>query len=83
MMTADDRHVTGGVDTHGDVHVAAVFDSATGRRLDVAEFGADTAGYVELHDWRCTFGVSTPSVSSRPAPGVLVSPDRCERLVSW
>lgn len=57
MMTADDRHVTGGIDTHGDVHVAAVLDSATGRRLDVAEFGADTAGYAELHDWLATFGV--------------------------
>ncbi len=57
MMTADDRHVTGGVDTHGDVHVAAVLDSTTGRRLDVAEFGANTAGYTELHDWLCTFGV--------------------------
>ena len=40
MMTADDRHVTGGVDTHGEIHVAAVLDSATARRLAVAEFRA-------------------------------------------
>ena len=29
MMTAEDRHVTGGVDTHGEVHVAAVLESGT------------------------------------------------------
>ena len=51
MMTADDRHVTGGVDTHGEIHVAAVLDSATARRLAVAEFRADTAGYVALREW--------------------------------
>ena len=33
MMTSTDRRVTGGVDTHDDVHVAAVLDSATGRQL--------------------------------------------------
>ncbi len=57
MMTAQDRHVTGGVDTHADVHVAAVFDSVTARSLAVAEFPADTAGYVLLHGWLASFGV--------------------------
>jgi hypothetical protein len=35
MMTADIGRVTGGVDTHGDVHVAAVLDTNTGRRLGI------------------------------------------------
>ena len=34
-MSEDDRIVFGGVDTHRDVHVAAVVD-ATGRVLDTA-----------------------------------------------
>ncbi|MGB3056506.1 MAG: transposase, partial [Acidimicrobiales bacterium] len=56
MMTAEDRHVTGGVDTHGEVHVAAVLESGTARRLAVAEFPADTAGYVALREWMSGFG---------------------------
>ena len=32
MMTPEDRHVTGGLDTRGDVHVAAL-DLATGHLL--------------------------------------------------
>ena len=42
--------VIGGVDTHKDQHVIAVLDQV-GRLLDVAEFGATTAGYRELHAW--------------------------------
>lgn len=48
MMTAEPRRVTGGVDTHADVHVAAVLDSATGRLLGVESFPAETAGYAAL-----------------------------------
>lgn len=36
MMTPPDREVTCGVDTHGDVHVVAVLDSALGRLLGTA-----------------------------------------------
>lgn len=57
MMTADARHVTGGVDTHADVHVAAVLDSITGRRLAVESFAADTAGYKALLEWVGSHGV--------------------------
>lgn len=57
MMTAQARHVTGGVDTHGKVHVAAVLDSVTARRLAVSEFSADAAGYVALREWMMGFGV--------------------------
>lgn len=57
MMTSPDRRVTGGVDTHDDVHVAAVLDSATGRQLDTASFPTTPAGYAALLAWTQTHGV--------------------------
>lgn len=60
MMTSKTRRVTGGVDTHGDVHVAVAVDSASHRRLGVEAFPATTAGYVELHAWLCSFGELDP-----------------------
>jgi transposase len=51
MMTPPDSEVTGGVDTHGDVHVAAVLDSATGRLLGTASFDTTPAGYTVLLEW--------------------------------
>jgi transposase len=56
MMTSPDRRVTGGVDTHDDVHVAAVLDSATGRELDTRSFPTTVAGYAGLHAWIQTHG---------------------------
>ncbi len=49
------RPVTGGVDTHLDVHVAAAID-ANGGVLGVESFATTTAGFVELHDWFAGFG---------------------------
>src|SRR5438552_2057035 len=49
------RPVTGGVDTHLDVHVAAAVD-ASGGVFGVAPFATTTAGFVELHAWLATFG---------------------------
>ena len=40
--------VTGGVDTHKDIHVAAALDQI-GRLLEIAEFPATAAGYDQLH----------------------------------
>ncbi len=57
MMTSTDRRVTGGVDTHDDVHVAAVLDSATGRELAVGSFPTTPAGYAALLDWMKDCGV--------------------------
>ncbi len=57
MMTAPESRVTGGVDTHADVHVAAVVDSATGRHLGVESFPADTGGYAALGAWMGSFGI--------------------------
>jgi len=47
--------VTVGVDTHLDVHVAAVVDQ-TGRLLSTKEFAASTRGYVALVTWAERFG---------------------------
>ena len=47
MSVGQQVDVCGGVDTHRDVHMAAVVDS-TGRVLGTAPFVADTAGYQQL-----------------------------------
>jgi transposase len=47
--------VIGGVDTHKDVHVAAVLDEL-GRLLDTASFAATPAGYRRLSTWLCGHG---------------------------
>src|SRR5688572_13322145 len=52
------RPITGGVDTHLDVHVAAALD-ANGGVLGVESFPATTVGYTALHSWLVGFGVLT------------------------
>ncbi len=49
------RSVTGGVDTHLDVHVAAVLDQV-GRLLDTASFPVSSSGYECLFNWLEDFG---------------------------
>jgi transposase len=49
------RPVTGGVDTHADVHVAAAVD-ANGGVLGVESFATTRAGFAELHGWLTDFG---------------------------
>ena len=49
------RPVTGGVDTHADVHVAAAVD-ANGGVLGVEAFPTTPPGYVALADWLTSFG---------------------------
>lgn len=51
MMTSSRARVTGGVDTHADVHVAAALDSATGRLLGTSSFPTTPAGYTALTGW--------------------------------
>jgi transposase len=55
LTIVESRAVTGGVDTHADVHVAAALD-AIGGLLGVAEFPATAAGYACLLDWLGGFG---------------------------
>ena len=54
-MTAPASVVTVGVDTHLDLHVAAVLDQ-NGRLLDTQGFPASTRGYVALVTWAERFG---------------------------
>ena len=49
------RSVTGGVDTHADVHVAAAVD-ANGGVLGVEAFPTTPRGYAALADWLSGFG---------------------------
>lgn len=54
-MTQTLRRVTGGVDTHKDVHVAAVLDEV-GRLLGTESFPTTTAGYRLLWRWLRSHG---------------------------
>jgi len=49
------RPVTGGVDTHADVHVAAAVDG-NGGVLGVESFTTTPTGFRELHGWLAGFG---------------------------
>jgi transposase len=49
------RLVTGGVDTHLEVHVAAVLDEV-GRLLDTASFPVSASGYEYLFNWLEGYG---------------------------
>jgi len=50
--------ITGGVDTHLDVHVAAALDPL-GRLIGTESFTTDTAGYRSLLEWLRRFGEVT------------------------
>jgi transposase len=54
-IVEDARVITGGVDTHADMHVAAALDSIGGL-LGVREFPATPAGYASLLGWLAGFG---------------------------
>ena len=55
LTIVETRAVTGGVDTHADIHVAAALDPVGGL-LGVEEFPATRAGYARLLDWLGGFG---------------------------
>jgi hypothetical protein len=55
MTIVETRAITGGVDTHADMHVAAVLDPVGGL-LGVREFPATPAGYARLLGWLAGFG---------------------------
>ena len=54
-MTTIARRITGGVDTHLDVHVAAALDER-GALLGIASFATTPAGYRRLLRWLESFG---------------------------
>ncbi len=55
-MTDQPKDVVGGVDTHGDTHVAAVVDM-TGRILNTESFPATAPGYRRLLAWLRRHGI--------------------------
>jgi transposase len=55
VTIVETRAVTGGVDTHADMHVAAALDPIGGL-LGVQEFPATPAGYARLLGWLGGFG---------------------------
>src|SRR5438132_2912954 len=58
MTIVETRAITGGVDTHLDVHVAAALD-ANGGILGVQSFPTSLAGYQQLLSWLDGFGEVT------------------------
>jgi len=54
-MANNERVVIGGVDTHKNVHVAAVIDDR-GKILDTSSFETTTTGYRQLLKWLRSFG---------------------------
>jgi transposase len=91
LTIVETRAVTGGVDTHADMHVAAALDPIGGL-LGVAEFPATLAGYAGLLGWLGGFGTvclvgveGTGSYGAglarhMAAAGVrVVEVDRCDR----
>jgi transposase len=91
VTIVETRAVTGGVDTHADIHVAAAPDSIGGL-LGVQEFPATAAGYARLLNWLGGFGTvclagieGTGSYGAGlarhvSAAGVrVVEVDRCDR----
>ena len=58
MTIVETRPITGGVDTHLDVHVAAALD-ANGGVLGVESFPTTTDGFASLHTWLGSFGPLT------------------------
>jgi len=55
LPIVESRAITGGVDTHADVHVAAALDPIGGL-LGVREFPTSPAGYSRLLEWLGGFG---------------------------
>jgi hypothetical protein len=55
VAIVETRAITGGVDTHADVHVAAALDPIGGL-LGVREFPVTAAGYAGLLGWLGGFG---------------------------
>lgn len=56
MQEESSLDVTGGVDTHSQVHVAAIVN-AIGRILGTASFPVSRKGYRDLLDWMRSFGL--------------------------
>src|SRR5437870_9593287 len=81
MAIVETRAITGGVDTHADLHVAAALDPVGGL-LGVREFPVSAAGYAGLLGWLGGFGTVCLVGSRAPAATALAWPATCQRLAS-
>ncbi|MHC3472672.1 hypothetical protein ACYF6T_28830 [Streptomyces sp. 7R007] len=72
-MTYDRAEITGGVDTRGLPHHAAVIDSV-GRPLADREFPATIRGYRDLRDWMRAHGRLAAVGGKAPVPAAPNSP---------
>jgi transposase len=72
-MTPTPGTVTGGVDTHADVHVAAALDHLGGV-LGTEQFPTTPVGYRRLLRWLRALGRCTRSGSRAPAATATGSP---------
>ena len=82
-MTEGHRRVTGGVDTHCDLHVVAALDERC-VEVGVEEFPTTPAGYRQALRWLCHFGevervvanwtrrATSASLSFKQPPGCIV-----------
>jgi hypothetical protein len=79
LTIVETRAITGGVDTHADVHVAAALDPVGGL-LGVAEFPVTPAGYARLLSWLsgfgtvCLVGIEGPAATAPAWPGTSRPP---------
>jgi len=81
-IVEDTRAITGGVDTHADMHVAAALDPIGGL-LGVEEFPVTPAGYARLLDWAGRIsGLSPWSASRGPAATARAWPATSPRPAS-
>src|SRR5215472_5864755 len=81
LTIVETRAITGGVDTHADVHVAAALDPVGGL-LGVGEFSAGQAGYARLLAWLGEFGTVCWSESKGPAATARAWPATSPRRAS-
>src|SRR5260370_11507135 len=79
LTIVEARAITGGVDTHADVHVAAALDPIGGL-LGVREFPATAGGYASLLGWLGGFGTvalvgieGTGSYGAGPARPIMAA----------
>lgn len=55
MITTNNDQLVLGVDTHLEVHVAAIMNPA-GQLLGSKDFSVSTTGYIDLWQWAGAFG---------------------------
>src|SRR5580698_7947694 len=79
LTIVETRAITGGVDTHADVHVAAALDPVGGL-LGVREFPVTPAGYAGLLGWMGGFGtVCLVGIEGTGSYGAGLTPSRHRR----